>query len=623
MKSMNYPLSRKMLMPAACVVLVLAPFFSSGLPARAEDRPTPVFNKLRYGIFVHHGWGGHASALTKNPDLSVPKSIDELAGSFDIPKFVRDIQAFNPEYLTLTAWHAEMNPIFPSPAMEKWRGPGHDAKRDVIAELIKELKPTGIKLFLYIHPSDGHDMSRQDQEALGWNESQGDQWAPGKFVKWNDFMNDVFGEMCARYGRDISGYWVDGGWGRIDKARLQNTAWKYNPDAEFVSGMDNSGWCNQFNQICPPDPAKGIPAADPIDGDTWPSFTVDVNLIEGGSWWSVGQTAKMSPVQMLRYTVLQAGTNTTGGGVGWAADPYTDGTWEPNVREYLSMLGQLITPIQESIKNTYASTSFITPQGSRIATLPRGIVATRSADNQFEYVHVLRPPTKDATWIWNLELPPPADFKKFTRAVLLRSGHGAKLTQDDNGVHIGVPYYDCWDPIDTVIKLTVQPGSGLKSQGKKVTMSGPEVPGWPVQNAVDGDKNTGWSSPPVQPGEAPWIMIDLGDLSAISRVHLFPRIQNGVIGFNFPVDFDFSVSADGQSFTKVLDVADHKVTSPRNESAKDLALSAVGAKSPADYPQYFVLPAGTRGRYLKITGHRFKDEQRMQFMDIEVIGSAG
>jgi hypothetical protein len=126
-----------MLIPAARAVLVLAPLFLLKLPARAEDRPTPVFERLRYGVFVHHGWGGHASALTKNPDLSVPKSIDELTESFDVSKFARDIQAFNPEYLTLTAWHAEMNPIFPSPAMQKWRGTGHDSKRNVIAELIK------------------------------------------------------------------------------------------------------------------------------------------------------------------------------------------------------------------------------------------------------------------------------------------------------------------------------------------------------------------------------------------------------------------------------------------------------------------------------------------------------
>ena len=112
----------------------------------AEDNP--VFKSVKYGIFIHQAWGGTAYALTKNPDLSVPKSIDEVANALDIPRLVKDLQAANAEYISFTAWHAGMNPIFPSAAMDKWRGKGHAASRDIIGELIKELKPTGIKLFL-------------------------------------------------------------------------------------------------------------------------------------------------------------------------------------------------------------------------------------------------------------------------------------------------------------------------------------------------------------------------------------------------------------------------------------------------------------------------------------------
>lgn len=598
-----------------CVALV-----ASSLQA-AEDNP--VFKTLKYGIFLHHAWGGEAYALTKNPDLSVPKSIDEVADSFDIARLVRDLQAFNPEYISFTAWHAEMNPIFPCKAMDKWRGKGHAAKRDVIAELIKELKPTGIKLFLYIHPSDGHDMTKEDQELLGWNESlkQGRGWKPGMYIKWNNFMNEVFDEMCAKYGKDVYGYWVDGGWERVDKERLQKTVWKYNPKAEFVSGMDNAGWCKQFDQLCPPDPEKGIPAADSTNADTWPSFTSNVNLLQGGCWWSTGGTAKVSPVDMLRYTILQAATNTNGGGTGWAVDPYTDGTWEPNVREYLTMLGQLIKPIEQSIKNTYPSSSYITKQGSRIVTLPCGIAATRSVDGAYEYIHVLKhkgpgvwPSKEDRT----LRLPPPADGKIFTKAVMLRSGRDAVFKQDENGVTIEVPSLDCWDPIDTVIKLTAKAGYGLQSQRKTVTMSGPEVGGWETKWAVDGDKNRGWSSQ-IELSGTPWVMIDIGDVVSLSRVHLYPRVEK-IAGLNFPADFEFSVSTDGKSFDKVLAITDYKVASPRGET-EDLALSAVGKKGPADYPQYFLMPKGTRGRYLKITGTKLKDEMRMQFMEIEVFGA--
>ena len=607
------------------VALALAALVPAATAQAGENNP--VFKTVKYGIFITHAWGGTAYALTKNPDLSVPKSIDQVADSFDIPRFVKDLQASNPEYITFAAWHANMNTMFPCAATDKWRGKGHAASRDVLGELIKALKPTGIKLFLYVHPSDGLDMTKEDQEKLGWNESidQGKGWKPGMYIKWNNFMNEVFDEMCARYGKDVCGYWVDGGWERIDKARLQQTVWKHNPKAEFVSGMDNAGWCNQFNRMIPPDPEHGIPAATPSNADTWPSFESNVNLLEGGCWWSTGGTAKVSPVGMLRYTVLEAGCNTRGGGTQWAADPYTDGTWEPNVRDYLVGLGQLMKPIEESIKNTYPSSCYITPQGSRIATLPHGIVATESADGAYEYIHVLRGPTgtdenSKERYANTLQLPPPADFKKFTKAVMLRSGREAKLTQDDKGIRIDVPWQDAWDPIDTVIKLTVLPGLGLLSQGKIVVMSGPETPGWGLIDAVDGDKNSGWSSEAVKNGEVPWVMVDMGNVVGLSRVHLYPRVLDNVVGYNFPVNFDFSVSTDGQSFTKVLSITDYKVTSPRKDT-EDLALSAVGKKSPSDYPQYFVLPEGTKGRYLKITGTKLKDEKRMQFMEIEVFGN--
>jgi hypothetical protein len=613
-----------------------------------EAEENPVWKSSKYGIMVTHGWGGPGVDLTKNPDLSVPKSIDEVADAFDVPKFVSDLKSFGVEYLVFAAWHANMNPIFPSAAMDKWRGKGHAARRDVLGELIKELKPTGIKFFLYVHPSDGHDMSKEDQELLGWNESTNvppAKWAPGKFVKWNNFMNEVFDEMGSKYGKDVLGYWVDGGWNKVDRVRLQNTLRRHNATAEFFSGMDMGGWCRKFNLLCPPDPKKGIPAATPQNSDTWPCFGANVNLLQGGCWYSTGGWARTSPENMLRYTVLEAACNTAGGGVGWAADTYTDGTWEPMVREYLAMMGQLIKPIEESIKNTRPSTSYITPQGSRIATLPQGIVATMSVDGAYEYIHVLNAPTiaEEAyrqKYVSVLKLPPPADFKKFTKAVMLRSGREATLTQDAKGVQINVRQ-DAWDPLDTVIKLSVQPGFGLLSLGKALAMSGPETSAWPLKNAVDGNMNTGWSSEPVKEGEAPWLRMDLGDVVTMARLHLYPCVKGNTVGYNFPVDFEVSVSTDGNVFTPVLSVTDYKVKSVRSiktdyvwdsdlndyrkakagEETGDLSLSGSGQKSPVDYPQHFLFPEGTKGRYVKISGTKLKDESLMQFTEIEVFGS--
>ena len=208
------------------------------------------------------------------------------------------------------------------------------------------------------------------------------------------------------------------------------------------------------------------------------------------------------------------------------------------------------------------------------------------------------------------------------------------------GVYINVPWQDAWDPIDTVIKLTVEPGYGLLSRGKTVTMSGEETPGWPPKNLVDGNKKTCWTSPQSKAGETPWVVIDLGAVASLTRVHLFSRVVNNQVGYNFPIDFEISVSSDGKSFAKVMTVADYKVKSPRSSkteyvwdpalndytkaglgnATEDLSLSGSGAKSSADYPQCFALPEGAKGRYLKITGTKLGREGRMQFSEVEVYG---
>jgi len=430
---------------------VFTALLASSLVAAEEN---PAFKKLKYGFFAHHGWGGKAYPLTKHPDLSVPKTIDEVGDGFDAEKFANDVAGFKVEYVVFTAWHADMNVMFPSQAMDKWRGPGHATKRDVIGEMVKAFKAKGIPVFLYIHTSDGHDMQPADQERLGWNESTNvapaDAWAPGKYVRWNNFMNEIFDEMGSRYAKDVVGYWIDGGWGRCDQERLKKTLWKHNPMAEFVSGMDCA------------DPVGAWVRYAPIaysDVNTWPGWECQVGILQGGLWWSTGGTAKLSPEHIVKYTILQAGINTQGGGACWAADPYTDMTWEPDVKEYLTMAGALLEPIAESVKNTYASAAFPTPQGSKIVNLTNGIVATRSTDGAFEYVHVLRPPAVGAFLKEHervLKLPPPKDGSRFSDAVMLRSGRKATLKQEEQGVTIRVPWQDTWHPIDTVIKLKRQ-----------------------------------------------------------------------------------------------------------------------------------------------------------------------
>jgi hypothetical protein len=70
-------------------------------------------------------------------------------------------------------------------------------------------------------------------------------------------------------------------------------------------------------------------------------------------------------------------------------------------------------------------------------------------DGKREYIHVLNPPTT-AT----LNLPVPADGKKFTAAKLLTNGHPVRLVQDATGIHLTLQAGDTWSKVDTTIELT-------------------------------------------------------------------------------------------------------------------------------------------------------------------------
>ncbi|WP_129312270.1 hypothetical protein [Streptomyces sp. L2] len=113
----------------------------------------------------------------------------------------------------------------------------------------------------------------------------------------------------------------------------------------------------------------------------------------------------------------------------------------------LRQVGSWVSPIKESLFGTRPSTSYPTVSGNTIHDLVWG-VATKSSDDRFEYLHVLKPPSHTT-----LSLPVPEDGTVFGRATLLKDGTPVALSQDTKGVRLTIP--GSWDANDTVIKLTV------------------------------------------------------------------------------------------------------------------------------------------------------------------------
>jgi len=537
--------------------LLLSLSLSAGILSLLQAAPpTPAaaavanFRAMKYGFFVHYVWGGDAYSVTVNKDGSKPAGLDDVADRFDAEGFARDLAAMNVEYVLFTAWHANMNVLYPSKVMDKWL-PGHSSKRDVIGDMIKACKAKGIHVLLYTHPRDGHDFNDADMAKTGWHRGQHphpdfEKWDR---AKWNDFINEAYGELVDRYGKDILGLYLDEGSGAadsyrvVDYPRLRKTITAKHPHLLMMQ--------NDYGNLYTADLGnKEIfynASFDSPDGDQWKSYKIPISVVAGSIFWAAFPEGKTEPAQgsdkvgfnkwvqyspeaMYRYTVLQAGSNTDGGGTLWAAGPYPGGGWESGVLERMKKTGELLKPVERAIKNTYPSTSYLTAPDTKIADLAWG-VATRSIDDKFEYLHILKAPADGSK---TLKLPAPADGKKFAKAIILDGAKPVSLNQSADGLTLTLPAGVSWNPLNTVIAMQVAADSPVQNvalwKGSRAS-SHTENSKHPSM-ATDGKPDSSWASDPQDAN--PWLAIDLGSPCAIERIELEGTFLSGdrIVGSN-------------------------------------------------------------------------------------------
>ena len=407
---------------------------------------------MKYGMFIHY-----VESLTCRRDGTMPV-FGQAAEEFDVEGFAESLTSFGVEYIIFTAWHFNMVCLYPAAKVDAWL-PNHCVKRDLLRDIIVALKPRGIKVIFYTHPRDGHDFSEEDAIITGWGAGN-KGFAPNpnpdtyNFEKWNNFINDAYAELMDRYGNDIAGLYLDEGsaagdsYKVVDYPRLRQTIKSRNPKLVMIQNYYGNLYSCDIGdkEYC----HWGEFAS--ADGDTWPAYTMPVGTVMSHSWMAdipEGQNTVMFTAEALfRYTVLQAGANTDGYGVQWAAGPYAGGGWENGVYQTMAALGKYVNAVAPSIKRTIPSTSYVTLPGATIHSLDWG-VATTSEDGATEYLHVLKPPSSNI-----LTLPAPADGKQFSAAIVLTTGRAVSMNQTEDALILNLDSSDGWNEMDTVIMLT-------------------------------------------------------------------------------------------------------------------------------------------------------------------------
>ncbi len=411
--------------------LVILPLSTNAL-ARAPSDGISNFRRMKYGFFVHYVWDG-SGGVTFNADGSRPTSIDDVANRFDAAGFAKDMELMGVEYVIFTAWHSLFYPLYDSRAMNQAH-PGRTPSRDMIGDMIDAVRAKGIRVLLYTHP----------MQPLSWVRNT-----------HNNLINAVYAELVERYGDRIEGLFLDendpnGHQDRfVDYRRLRQTVKSRGKDLIMIQNYYGNNYGCDIGQM----ESLNYTGAFSQPSGTWPAQTMPIALMMSSGWSAttpVGvNTVRFSAEDMFRYTVLQAGANTDGGGVTWASGPYAGGGWETGVLPAMTQVGNYIRPIRRSICNTFPSKSWVTPGGATLKNLANRIVATRSPDDGTEFVHVLKPPATDT-----LTLPAPADRRRYASASLLPNGRPVTLTRNaDSSVILTLPPGDTWNALDTVIAL--------------------------------------------------------------------------------------------------------------------------------------------------------------------------
>ncbi|UXX79804.1 discoidin domain-containing protein [Reichenbachiella carrageenanivorans] len=520
------------------------------------------YGQKSYGIFVHYGWGGTAASqygcpISPYPDWTYPQNVDETANNFDVQGFVDDLEDMNPEYLIFTAWHCWQHPLYPSDVMDSWLGTGHCSQRDVLQELLDACDAIGLDVYWYIQPSEAHNFSPAEQAAVGYIDRN------TQTETYNDFLNELIAELTDRYKSQVKGFWFDKGlsYGCTDTERIGNTIRAILPNAVLIA----NGFANEsadFGALETKVPSVTFPRDGYIvsnsDEDTWPGYERSVSFVMDRSWAAEPGSIRYDGTMMFKYTVLQAGVNEEGGGVAWAYGPYPGipVSYNPGLKDAMVDLGNQIDEVGESIKNTVPSNSWPSPEGTTINSLEWGI-ATRSADGDFEYLHVLKAPVGNT-----LTIAAPDDGRQYTSAVNLRTGNACSFSQTSNEINITLAAGDTWHAIDAVIKLTY---SGITIGGGNLALNGTASQsstdyGGVASRAIDGTTDGAWSEGSVTHTVnevEPWWEVDLGSEHIIGDIVIYNRTDvpynNRLSNFTVTVMDGNRNATFSQSFTSYPD----------------------------------------------------------------------
>jgi hypothetical protein len=388
--------------------------------------------------------------------------------------------------------HYKARMLYPSAVNKRWRDDRRApvaeggkvegktyADEDLIDRLATELTKRKIDLHLYVHPVDGHDFTKEDQDITGWNDCDA---TPGDHARWNQFQNELFDELVRRYQGRIKGLWFDGMYRHsrkqpshyiIDQPRFRETLLAYDPGLALVANVagdrrpnpspeweaaDYRAW--EISRVV--DKGLGFlginPAATDEDPLSWPATRSQVAMIIASNWWAQSKTnlVRQSPENLARYIAHQASISTHGGFVmsagnfpGTVEEQGNGNIWEGDFYPTMIALARLLEPVSVAIKDTLPGRAFVTKEREWVGQRAWG-VSTESPDRRTVYLHVLRPPAGRVLALGETQDGSELDTGSARR---LAGGAALPMRKVGTGYEISLPDGVAWDAVNTVIAV--------------------------------------------------------------------------------------------------------------------------------------------------------------------------
>jgi hypothetical protein len=182
---------------------------------------TDWFHDAKWGVFVHYL--ADVASCVEVPDVSVDDWNRRIDG-FDVPALADQLEEIGAGYYYITLGQNSGFYLSPNPTYDAIvvHSPSHCSQRDLVADLIAELAPRGVRVMVYF-TSGAPALDRQAIEALKctppWDANllgfhpELYTAVPGVDERMSEFQRmweSVIRDWSLRWGKDCHGWWFDG-----------------------------------------------------------------------------------------------------------------------------------------------------------------------------------------------------------------------------------------------------------------------------------------------------------------------------------------------------------------------------------------------------------------------------